>query len=821
MRTIKTLLLASICILSTATSFGQMPASAKVGIISGTIVDSLSSKPMEYVSIRLHSAKDSSVISGIYTDVKGKFTMEEIAYGKFYLRVTFAGYKTKFVSPISIKPESSTADIGTIKLQLDGVKDLEEIKVTASQELMTTALDKKVYNVDEDLSTKGGTVNEVLNNIPSVEVDQDGKISLRGDGNVTILIDGRPSTLSGSNGKSLFDAIPASSIERIEVVTNPSSKYDPDGTSGIINIVLKKNKLKGINGNISLSAGTGNVYNGSAALSIRNAKMNVYGSYSTRYYEGFRNYNNDLKRTFGDSLFNLVQNRQGTDMMFNQTGRIGADFYLKNRQTLGVGLTGNIGSRKRTGDLYNEQYNQNAFLQRDWNRKSNDPSSNQNVDINLNYKFDFKEDKGNLIIDINQSFGDDISSGDYFEYYNTENGVPVAYENLFQRLESDERFRVTTAQADYVYLLPKSARLELGTKAILRDSYVDSRSFTRDNATTEYVGDTLSTFEYEYIERIYSIYGNYAKQIKKFKFQGGIRGEKALQAPNLITDTLSYSNDYMNLFPSAFVRYEVNKKSELSLGYSRRINRPTSEQLNPFSSYSDPFNLRRGNPAVRPEYINSFDLGYSINEKKITFNAALFYRQTINVISRVKEFYDNGTTAVTYANIDQSHSAGTELVVIYRPYTWFRNIISGNANFIEYIDDTPGFNWNNSGINWSVKYAGTVEFWKKTASVQLNARYNAPITTAQGVVQPRANIDISGEKLLKSNKWSVGFRITDIFNTQEFRLRVEQPNTIQESVFKQETRRFYINVSYKFGKYELPKKSKTSGEGGGGGGMDF
>jgi outer membrane receptor protein involved in Fe transport len=807
-------------IFSASYSFAQPNGAPKVGIISGTILDSLASKPLEYVSIRLYSAKDSTVVGGIYTDVKGKFILEEIGYGKYYLRATFAGYKTRMISPIVIKPESTTLDVGSLKMQLDGVKELDEIKVSASQELMTTSLDKKVYNVAEDVSTRGGTVNEVLNNIPSVEVDQDGKISLRGDGNVTILIDGRPSTLSGGNGKSLFDAIPASSIERIEVVTNPSAKYDPDGTSGIINIVLKKNKLKGINGNIALSAGTGNVYNGSAALSVRNAKMNIYGSYSTRYYEGFRNYENDLKRTFGDSLFNLVQNRQGTDMMFNQTGRIGADFYLKNRQTLGVGLTGNLGKRERTGDLHNEQFNQNAFLQRDWNRKSNDPSSNQNLDINLNYKLDFKEDKGNLVLDINQSFGDDISTGEYFEYYNTENGVPVAYENLFQRLESDEKFRVTTAQADYVYLLPKSARLELGTKAILRDSYVDSRSFTRDNATTEYVGDTLSTFDYEYVERIYSIYGNYAKQINKFKFQGGIRGEKALQAPNLISDTTSYANRYMNIFPSAFVRYELNKKSELSLSYSRRINRPTSDQLNPFSSYSDPFNLRRGNPALRPEFINSFDFGYGVNGKKITLNASLFYRQTVSVISRVKEFYENGTTAVTYGNIDESHSAGTELVIIYKPVTWFRNIISANANYIEYIDDTPGFNWNNSGINWSVKYAGTVEFWKKTASIQVNARYNAPITTAQGIVQPRANIDLSGDKSLKGNKWSVGFRFTDIFNTQEFRLKVIQPNTVQESVFKQETRRFYINVSYKFGKYELPKKSRTSGEGGGGG-MDF
>lgn len=802
-------------------TFTKAQGAPKIGILSGIILDSISKKPIDYASIRVLSKKDSSVVSGIFTDEKGTFLLDQIPAGSYHVKISFTGYQPIWISNLSFTPAKPNQDLGTIRMQLDGALNLQEVKVTAdAPNLLTNSLDKKIYNVGEDLSTRGGTANDVLNNVPSVEVDQEGGISLRGDGNVTILIDGRPSTLSGGNGKSLLDALPANSIERIEIVTNPSAKYDPDGTSGIINIVLKKNKLKGINGNVSLSAGTGNVYNGSASLSVRNARMNVYGTYAYRYYEGFRDYESDLQRRFGDSLFRLDQYRNGTDMMENHTAKIGADFYLKNRQTLGIGVTGALGSRERTGKLTNNQLNQDDDLQREWYRNSSDPSTNQNVDINLNYKLDFKEEKGSLIVDINQSIGDEDTRGFYDENYGIEYGSPSTNAPLFQQLGSVEKNYVTTAQIDYVKMLPKSVRVEAGTKVILRDMTVSSNSQTRNNASGDFEQDTLSNFDYSYNEQIYSVYGNAAHQYKKFKYQAGIRLEQAVQAPDLTSQNLSFRNEYFSAFPSAFVKYELSKESELSLSYSRRINRPSANTLNPFTSYADPFNLRRGNPAVRPEYINSFDFGYGINKKKMNVTASVFYRQTNEVITRVKEFYDNGTTAVTYANINESQSVGLELVMVYRPFPWFRNMISANGNQITFSDDTPGTDWNNSGFNWSVKYAGTVDFWKKTASAQLNARYNAPIVTAQGIVQPRANVDFSVEKSLAEKKWSVGIRVSDIFNTQEFRLRVEQPNTFQTTRFKQETRRVYLTVSYKFGRYEVSKKDRMPTDNGGGG-MDF
>ena len=298
------------------------------GILRGIVIDSTARTGIDYASVRLLSTRDSLTLLEVYTDDKGFFRFEQIPNGKYYLKVTFFGYTSREISDIAITNDSPGRDLGLIRLAAEATTSLEEIEVVAKQEMMLNTLDKKVYNVGEDLASKGGTVNDLLNNIPSIEVDQDGTISLRGNSNVTVLIDGRPSTLTGGNGKSLLDAFPAGSIERIEVVNNPSAKYDPDGTSGIINIVLKKNKLRGINGNVALSAGTGNDYSGSASLSYRNVKMNAFATYAYSYYEGERGNTSRIIRNFADSIFKLNQERTGTDLMINHTARIGSDFYI-------------------------------------------------------------------------------------------------------------------------------------------------------------------------------------------------------------------------------------------------------------------------------------------------------------------------------------------------------------------------------------------------------------------------------------------------------------------------------------------------------------
>lgn len=796
-------------------SWEQRPMGGnKIGVLSGTIIDSLTKKPLEYTSVKVYTQADSSFVMGIYTDANGEFLLYQIPAGKYFVKITLLNYQSKWIRNISITNEKPDRVLGAIKLASENATELEVAKVSTNKKILETSFDKKVYNISEDLTSRNGSVNDVLNNIPSVEVDQDGKISLRGDGNVTILIDGRPSVMTGNSAKSFLDALPANMVERIELVTNPSAKYDPDGTSGIINIVLKKNKLRGINGNVNISGATGNILNGSTSLSMRNSKMNVYGTYSYRHYEGERNNFGEMNRYFTpDSLFRLNQNRLGTDYNVGHTLKFGSDFYLKDRHVLGINITGSTGDRNREGDLVNKQLNGLGTLFSQWNRLSLDPSKQKNMDVNLNYKYDFKEDKGSLSFDATQSFGLDTTGGSYNQIY----VLPTKLQ-LDQKLANLEKNRVSTVMFDYVRVLPKNIRIEAGVKSIIRNSVIDSHSETKDTIGI-FNKDTLSTFQYSYDEQIYSSYGNFAQHIGKFKYQGGVRIERSFQTPNLISQNQVYAKNYFNIFPSAFLTYAVIKDLDLTLNYSRRINRASSENLNPFTSYADPYNLRKGNPELSPEFIDSYEFGYGYIKRKLSINGSVYYRDSRSVIQRYRLFYPNGYAAITYINIDRSQSVGTELIITFRPIPGFKNVVSFNGNQIKYSDSkilqTP-----TTGFNWSIKYIGSIDFWKKTASIQVNGKYNAPIITPQGTVQPRASMDISGEKNFKEGKWTVGFKLSDVFNTQEFRINVDIPTIQQTSTFKQTTRRFYLNLAYKFGKMEVSKKGKISNENGGGG-MDF
>ncbi len=798
----------------------QKPLTTEDGTVIGRVIDQQGGKPLEYVAVKLFKAADSSIVSGAFTDVDGKYSIP-CANGTYFLKITFTNYDPILVSAISIKPSLTVFNVGTLKMRRMSEKTEREVKVIAEKDVLKAGIDKKIYNVAEDLNVKGGTANDILQRLPSVEVDQDGGVMLRGEGSVTVLIDGRPSSLSGGNGKSLLDALPAGSIERVEIVTNPSAKYDPDGTSGIINIVLKKNKLSGFNGLVSSNLASayihgGNIAEGNLSLSYRTGIINVYGTYNARYLDGYRNNYSEIIQNSGSNYFHLNQSRLGTDLNAGQTFRFGMDINLKARNTLGFSATGNVGVRDRTGDLWNSTKTASGVRDSLWQRTSYDPSQQHNYDFNINYKYDLKNERGSLTADASQSLGNEHIQGYYHQRYYTVDSVLNGIPSLIQELHNKEKNNITTLQTDFTYLYPKlGARFETGAKAILRDQMVNTVSSRYNWNTQSMQEDSLANFLYAYKEQIFSVYAVYGQQINKFKFQGGLRAEDAFQIPNLISDSIRIVNHYLNLFPSAHVRYAFKPKSEISLSYSRRITRAASADLNPFTNYSDPFNLRTGNPYLQPEFINSFDLGYSLEKPKYSITASSYYRHSNGVISRVKEFYSNGTSAVTFMNIAETKTLGTEFVWMYRPKPWWKNTFSYNANYIWYQTnqvDLP----NRQGFNHNFKYNSSIEFWKKTATIQLNVTYNGPRVTVQGIAQRQGPIDLAFEKKLQGGKWSVGARVTDIFNKQGFYMSVDRPGVSQTAEFKWLTRRFYVSASYKFGKLEMSNKSKLPGAEGGG-----
>jgi outer membrane receptor protein involved in Fe transport len=788
--------------------------------VTGKVLSYEQNSALEYVSIKLYKLPDSTFQKGVFTNAEGRFSLSTNP-GKYYLQLSLAFYENQTTEAFELKPGQTNFHQGTLRMQQPKTQEVKDVVVRGQKDVMEAGIDKKIYNVAEDLNVNGGTANDILNRLPSVEVDQDGGVLLRGQGSVTILIDGRPSSMSGGNGKTLLDALPANSIERVEIVTNPSAKYDPDGTSGIINIVLKKNKLLGFNGMVSANLASGdfkggNVGEGSVSLSYRNGNVNVFGTYNARYLEGYRNNYNDIRQELNSGVFILDQNRTGTDLDAGQTYRMGADVNLNPRNTIGFVATGSLTRRDRAGVLWNAQLDESQTITNLWSRSSYDPTDRQNLDLNLNYKHDFKEERGNLILDVNQSLGSEDIEGYYVNTYFNPDSSLSSLPILDQRLFNTDKNNITTAQADLTYLFPKlGLRTEAGLKAILRDQLVDTYSETLDNSLNAYQEDTLANFLYGYKEQIYSFYGVAGKQIKRFKMQAGLRAEKAYQIPNLISDSIRIVNDYFNFFPSAHLRYELQPKSELSLSYSRRIKRASANELNPFTNYSDPFNLQRGNPYLSPEYIHSFDLAYSLEKKKLTVSSALFFRQSNGVISRFKEFYPDNTSAVSYMNIAQTKALGGELILMFKPSPSLRSTLSYNGNYTWYKTNMAGFP-DRQGFNHNVKWNTSYEFWKKTATLQLSVNYNGPRVTVQGIAQRRGPIDLAFEKKLANGNWSLGARVTDIFDRQGFYFEVDRPGVYQVGEFKWLTRRVYISASYKFGKLEISNKAKQSSSDGGG-----
>jgi len=800
-KTLKYLLL-GLEIVVTTCIFGQTR-------IYGEVKDSLTNMPMEYVAVRLFSAQDSSIKAGAYTNEQGRFDIDNVQRGTYYIVATFAGYENCDIETFTINNQANYA-VGRITLLPLNLTELHGVEVIGKLDVLRAGIDKKIYNVDQDIASSGASADEVLNNIPSITLDEEGRISLRGEGSVTVLINGQPSSMTGEGGD-LLNTIPASTIERIEVVTNPSAKYDPDGTSGIINIVLKKNKMRGVNGQISAVGGLpdhNHKLNGT--LNFRNDKINVFTSYAFDYMEGYRNNYSDIERTLSkDSVMTLYQDRKGTDFRRGHTASVGMDWYLNTQTTLGVSANAQMNTRIRTGQQLNQQYIASKIIENLWNRNSIEPRDKKGVDVNAYLHKTFPNDLGSFSASANYSLSNRYEYSTFVQDYTILGKLPSTTQDIIQRQFLDRDYGIFTAQADLERVIPTwNARYEVGAKTILRGDKLVSSSTTYDYTLQKHMPDTLSNFDYSYDENVYSVYGVFGQELGAFKYQFGLRGEYVLQNPLLESDPRNFKKEYAQLYPSGHIRYAPSDNTEWSLGYSRRINRPSSKDLNPYANYSDPFNLRTGNPNLKPEYINSFDLGYSQNFQKIgTLTASIYYRHTTDVIQRIKVFYDENTAAQTMANINQSHTVGVELIYQVRPTPWWRNTLSINSNYIDYQNPSDvSSNWNNNGVNWGLKYMGAIDFWHKTASFQINATYNAPRITPQGKIYLWNFVDASFQKSFLDRKFTVGVKFVDFLNIRGFKMRIDQPTLRQYSTFNFSTRRIMLTLTYKFGKMDFSEK---------------
>jgi len=765
--------------------------------ILASFVDSKTNKPIEYVTVSLIKSTDSAVVNGTTTTKKGEIKLENIAFGAYKLKATFIGYKSVTTPAFYITPKELINDLGIYKLDPNS-KNLKSVEVVGERNDFNNQLDKKTYTVGKNITNIGGSATDILQNIPSVNVDIDGKVSLRGSENVTVLIDGKPSTLTGANRQAILQQLPANAISEVEIITNPSAKYDADGMAGIINIKTKKDKLKGFNANTQATAGTNDKYSFNIGLNNRTSKYNLFGNYSYRHERRNGFGNNEQFNRFDTIKYSFKSNNDGYNLNDFHTGRVGIEYYLNNHNTvsLSTGISSNISSKPEAIN-YNYFDSVGSFTQ-NFKRNNFSTDNNLTLDASLDYKRTTPKNKSEFTA--SATISSNVRNAN--EAYKNNNDIIAS-----QRNTNTANFTNFIAQVDYIYPL-KNGKFETGAKNTNRIIDNNQQGYRYNFGNSEYWQDSLISNHFIYNENVSAAYAIYTGKKQKFDYQVGLRSELTKIDGNSKTTLTTFNNNYFNFFPSGFVKYALSKTQDLQIGYSRRVNRPGFETLNPFIDYSDSVNLRQGNPKIKPEYIHSLELNYLTQINKLNFSATLYYRYTDNMIARYRSVNPaTGQSLMTYFNFNSSENTGLEAIIRYSftklgnlmlSGNWYRNVINGNNVLSDLQSDIT---------TWNVRFTYNLPL-PKAFYFQSNGMYMAPMKFGQATISGMSGVDIGLRKDFMKSKMQLGLNLSDVFNIRQFNMVIEGSNFNSEAMRKRESRILTFSLTYRFGSNENPFNKK-------------
>ncbi len=777
--------------------------------LTGRVQDGESLEAIAFASVTLFRAADGAEVTTEYSGDDGSFTLQAGQPGAYFFEIDFLGYETYRSDTISLS-RGSVFQAGTRSLRFKA-EQLGEVVIEGRKSVIQTKIDRKVFNVAENITSQGLDALEMLNNVPSVEVDADGNISLRGNSNVTILVDGRPSGFSSSDA---LRQIPASAIDKIEIIANPTAKYDPDGMAGILNIVLKKNAAMGWNGNLQLNAGRGinNKLNGTLGANMRNGRWNVNAAYSANY--GPHSYFGEVDRRIflPDSTYRLQQSSEGRRIRLGHNLKFGTDFYATERNTLYTSFnyrnsplldnpeTVRYSNRDDRDELYSTSVR---------NYRSADFSDGW--DLNGGWQHKFRQPGQELVVDVQYSRSSDFEADAINEIFSLAGGGP-ARDPFYQRTRIDERNGILTLAADYTHPFSRERKLETGYKTIVRSIDNDFYSESVKQGSSDYTPDPGITNRFQYEEQVHAAYATYAQQWTKWTVQAGLRLEQALTRSFLFNTEETFNNDYFSFFPSLNVLYKLRPGEELMLNYSRRINRPRSHELNPFTDFADPFNLRRGNPFLLPEYIDGVELGYIRYWNSLTLNASVFYRHTNDLIRRFIEITDEGVQITTFQNLLTSDNIGTEMIATLSPLPWWNLNVTFNLSYSKVNTGDLADVLFPYSFGWNLQYNSTFKITPRL-QLQVSGRYSSPFEAPQGIIQARYNVDLASRFEILNKRGSLGLRISDIFNTMQFAIVSQGGERFAfNNLRKWESRVVNLSFSYQFGRMHRPDE-KRQGEG--------
>lgn len=770
------------------------------GVVTGRVLEKETGSAVPYAYVLLMDSLHQKMVTGVISDSSGNFQFGKVSSGSYYLEVRFVGYETIRSRNFTIDRKNTSIDLGQILLPFSAAL-MEEVTISGERNMMITRIDRKVFNVEKDLLAQTGTVTDVLQNIPSVSVDIDGNITLRGAGNVTILINGRPSVMGAST---TLEQMPASMIEKVEVITNPSAKYKPDGTGGIINIILKKEQKGGYNASLSVNAGNYDRVNTTLLGNYSTGKFNLFGSYGFRqdYRKRTSSINSETIDTVVPSSTFMVQSSEGKARPKSHLARLGVDWTPDGKNSAGVSGTLNYRSVKRddfTDYLYQ---NDTMAVTEDFTRSMNGEESETDVSLNGYYEHLFnKATESKLRFDADFQHEAENESDDYTDDY-----IYPARPETMSRAERKNKVSETNVSLTYNRTLWQKTELETGYEGNFEITDQNQQVYDYEPDSAIWKVDPDQENRYHSDQSVHALFATFSRSGDRFSFMAGLRAEQALNNLDFLTLDTTAGNRYFALYPTLHLGY-TQGKGEWQLNYSRRVNRPDGEDMNPVPEYRDPRNIFVGNPDLKPEDIHAIEAGFSFRNDNLTLVPTLFYRIKVNGFSMVSYTQNDTVLVTTIDNVASDQSAGLDLSGTWKPAS-FLNLNGGLSGFYSTLDASNiGYSSKQSTFSWNFKLNASFTI-TKTTLFQINGQYRSEMLTAQGTRSPFWVVNLGFRQDFWKKKLSLVLTASDLFSSMRMQSRINSPELVLESTRKRDGLVVYGGVVFNIG--SKGKKAKEA-----------
>lgn len=780
--------------------------------VMGLIVDE-ESNPVSFGNAAIFKQADSSLVTGSVSDAQGRFEFSAPS-GKYYLKISYISYEDKFISNVNI----SGRDVNLGVIQLSATTDvLEEVVVKGNRGQMQLKLDKRVFNVAADPGNISRNASDILDNIPSVSVDVEGNVSLRGSQNVRILVDGKPSGLVGISGTDALRQLQGNIIERIEVITNPSSKYEAEGSAGIINIVLKKERQKGFNGAFTGNVGIPTELGFSGNVNYRQGRFNIFANYGIEYDK--RPGNGTSYQVFypgTDSTYTTFRDREHERGGISHAFRMGTDFSLTDNDIITASGLFRISDEENESQIRYEDIAADGSRSALTRRDDVEQEDEQNQEYQLSYKRIFPGEDHELVVDFQYRDGQETERSNIVESYPTDEERP----DLLQRSVNEEGDENFLLQADYAYPITENKKFEAGYRGTIREISSNYR-VEEQNEAGEWESLENFTNQFIYDENVQAAYLIFQNDMDQWGYQLGLRSEYTKISTFQRETKEKNENDYLDLFPTAFLSYKIDKQNTLQGSYSRRISRPHFWYLNPFYTFSDRRNIRTGNPYLSPEYTDSYEVGFLNNLEKSSIYGGVYYRHTTGYIQRVSfvEIAEGDSIATTFSqpnNLGVEDAFGIEANFTFDPTPWLA--INGDANFYRSIVEGTFEEQEMDRDTYTANFQLSGKVTTGPFDFQLEGDYRAPETTTQGKRKGMYRVDFGANWRVMQGRGILNLNVRDLFNTRKFRGITRGDNFYEETEFQWRSRQVTLSFTYLINR--RPNAGEREGGDGSGGGFD-